>query len=85
MLSPSAVAAEAARQLFALTGREVEGMTGLERTDDGWRVEVETLELRRIPSTSDMLALYEVDMTSDGNMVGYRRARRYVRGSSRQE
>jgi hypothetical protein len=84
-LSPQAVAAEAARQLFALTGREVEGMTGLARTEDGWRVEVETVELRRIPSTSDMLALYEVDMNSDGDLVGYRRARRYVRGSSRQE
>ena len=84
-MSPSAIATEAARQLYDLTGREIEGVTGLRRTDDGWSVEVETVELRRIPDTSDMLALYEVDVSNGGDMMGYRRARRYVRGSSRQE
>lgn len=83
--SATAIAAEAARQLLELTGREAEGVTGLERTDDGWRVEVEVVEVRRIPDTTDVLALYEVTVDEDGDLEGYRRIRRYGRGTPRQE
>ena len=78
-------AAEAARQLLQLTGKAAEGVTGFERTDDGWRVEVEVVEVRRIPDTSDVLALYELDVDEDGELEGYRRLRRYSRGSTGQE
>ena len=77
----SAIAGEAAKQLVELTGRDVEGVTGLSRTDDGWTVEVEVLEVRRIPETTDLLALYEVTVDEDGDLEGYRRLRRYVRGT----
>ena len=76
-----AVAAEAARQLLELTGREVEGVTGLERSEDGWTIQVEVVEMRRIPDTTDVLALYELDVDEDGDLDGYRRLRRYVRGT----
>jgi hypothetical protein len=76
----SQAASSAARQLLELTGREAEGVTGLERTDDGWTVKVEVVEVRRIPDTTDVLALYEVDVDSDGDMLGYHRVRRYTRG-----
>ena len=74
------VAAEAARQLLELTGKSAEGVTGLERTDDGWKVQVEVVEVRRIPDTTDVLALYEVTVSPDGELEGYRRLRRYTRG-----
>ena len=74
------IAARAAEQLLELTGREAEGVTGLERTDDGWMVEVEVVEVRRIPDTTDVLALYELTVDSDGDLEGYRRLRRYGRG-----
>ncbi len=80
-----AVAAGAAQQLLELTGREAEGVTGLERTDDGWRVEVEVVEVRRIPDTTDVLALYEVTLDDEGELEGYRRLRRYGRGTPGQE
>jgi hypothetical protein len=76
---------EAAQQLLELTGREAEGVTGLERTDDGWRVEVEVVEVRRIPDTTDVLALYEITVDEDGDLEGYRRLRRYTRGAAGQE
>lgn len=79
-LSASQIASAAARQLLELTGREAEGVTGLERTEDGWRVRVEVLEMRRIPETTDVLALYEVEVDDDGDMTGYQRVRRYGRG-----
>jgi Gas vesicle synthesis protein GvpO len=80
-----AIAGEAARQLVELTGRDVEGVTGLSRTDDGWSVEVEVLEVRRIPETTDVLALYEITVDEDGDLEGYRRLRRYVRGTPGEE
>jgi hypothetical protein len=76
------LARAAAQQLGELTGREAEGVTGLERTDDGWKAQVEVLELRRIPETTDVLALYEVDLDSEGDVEGYRRLHRYTRGES---
>ena len=78
--SATQVAAEAARQLLELTGKAAEGVTGLERTDDGWKVQVEVVEVRRIPDTTDVLALYEVTVDSEGELEGYRRLRRYTRG-----
>ena len=76
------IAAEASRQLAELTGKEVEGVTGLHRSDDGWQVEVEVLELRRVPGTTDVLATYEVDVDESGDLQGYRRSHRYVRGQT---
>lgn len=68
-----------------LIGKEIEGVTGLERTDDGWLVEVDVLELRRVPATTDVLATYEVAIGTNGSLQGYRRIRRYVRGETGQE
>ena len=64
-----------------LTDGELVGITSAEPSDEGgWVVEVETVEDRRIPSSADMLALYEVELGSDGEMLAYRRIRRYMRG-----
>jgi gas vesicle protein GvpO len=51
-------------------------------TDDGWLVEVEMIEDRRIPSSSDVLALYEVELDLDGELLAYHRVRRYLRGQT---
>lgn len=79
------VAALACRQLADLTGRELEGVVGLERTDDGWVVDVEVLELRRVPNTTDVLAVYEVALDADGDLDSYRRLHRYERGKVRED
>ena len=81
-VSAADVALSAAAQLLELTGRGAEGVTGVEKTEDGWRVQVEVVELRRIPETTDLLATYEVTMSDSGTMSGYRRLRRYSRGST---
>ena len=77
----SQVAAHAALELLELTGRQAEGVTGLQKTDDGWTVQVEVVEVHRIPDTTDVLALYEVETDNQGSMLGYRRLRRYARGT----
>ena len=74
------LARQGARQLQQLTGNEVEGITGMRRTEEGWRVQVDVLELRRVPNTTDVLATYDVDLHSDGELIGYHRRHRFVRG-----
>ena len=70
----------AGSQLSELTGLRAETVTRLERTDDGWLIEVEVLELARVPDTVSLMASYEVITDRDGQLTGYRRTRRYERG-----
>lgn len=78
-------AAETAREYIAeLNGLDPTAMTSVELTDeDGWVVEFEVVEDRRIPSSSDVLALYEVELDADGELLGMRRTQRYLRGQTR--
>jgi Gas vesicle synthesis protein GvpO len=68
------------REIAELTGKEPEGVTGVERSEDGWLVGVEVVEDRRVPSAADILATYEIQVDPDGELVSYRRLRRYPRG-----
>jgi Gas vesicle synthesis protein GvpO len=66
-----------------MTEGEPVRMTSATPTDEGgWVIEVETVEDRRIPSSADILALYEVEIDSSGEMLAYRRTRRYMRGQT---
>jgi hypothetical protein len=77
------LAAEARRQLAEITGMEAGAVTGLERADDnGWRVTVELVELSRVPSTADVLGVYEARLDAGGELLEYRRVRRYSRGQA---
>ena len=74
---------EAREQLFELIGRPVEQVLGMERNDEGeWQVLVQVVELERIPNSTDVLGAYRVTLDEDGEVVGYRRIRRYVRSQA---
>jgi hypothetical protein len=80
-LSAARAARAGLHQIAELTGKKPEGVTGVEPADDGWVVGVEVVEDRRIPSSTDILAVYEADVDSEGELASYRRIRRYSRGS----
>lgn len=69
------------RHITELTGREIEGITLVKPDGEGWLVQVEVVEDRRIPSSGDVLALYETELDAEGALLSYRRVRRYRRGS----
>jgi hypothetical protein len=52
----------------------------VQRSDEGWQVGVEVVESHRIPDTTDIMAVYEADLDTAGELVGYRRVERYARG-----
>jgi hypothetical protein len=78
---PGSKAVERAKaHLAQLTGGMAEGVSALHRTRDGWRVVLETVELQRIPHTTDIMASYAVDVDgSSGELMGYQRVARYYR------
>lgn len=78
-LNAPAAARRAIEQIAELSGRQVEGVLGVERGDDGWVVLLELLELRRVPDSTDVLASYAVAVDERGELREYRRTRRYYR------
>lgn len=79
-MNPVELAKTARRQIAELTGRPPESVLGLRKDDDGWKVTVELVELRRVPNSTDLLGCYVVTLDDDGELVGYERVRRYQRG-----
>lgn len=81
-LSAGQVAAVALAHITDLTGKDVVGATSVQPAEDGWTVEVEVVEESRIPSSADILALFETELDAEGELRSYRRLRRYARGKS---
>jgi hypothetical protein len=82
---PAAKAAEAGlRGLVDLIGKEPEGVTSVEPTEDGWLIGVEVIEDQRVPSSADVLAVYEAELDGEGDLLSYRRTSRYSRGRGEQ-
>lgn len=72
----------AMEQLARLTGRAADSVSALARTEDGWRFEVEIVELERVPQTTSILGTYQVDTDERGNVTSYQRLRRYTRSQA---
>ncbi|MFD0318718.1 gas vesicle protein GvpO [Streptomyces flavalbus] len=78
-------AERAAEGLSSLIRHRLEGVSAVRRGDeDGWIVNVDVLELARIPDTTSLLAVYEVELDASGELTQYRRIARYRRGAQDQ-
>ena len=62
-----------------LTGYDPEAVTGLEWDGELWQVTVDVLELSRVPSTTDMIGQYVVQLDEGGTLRGYKRTGRFQR------
>ena len=76
------IAQLAKEQLSAVTGLVPDEVSELGRGEDGWQVTVEMVELKRIPASSDMLGSYESIIDDSGQLVNYKRVRRYSRSDT---
>ncbi|MEU4142601.1 gas vesicle protein [Streptomyces parvulus] len=78
-------ARRAADALSELIRHRLEGVSAVCRSEDeGWIVNVDVLEVARIPDTTSLLATYEVELDPSGDLVQYRRIARYRRGAQDQ-
>jgi hypothetical protein len=70
-----------ARELLAnLTGLPVDTVSQFKRDGEAWLVEIEMIEMRRIPNSSDVLATYQILLDVEGGLLSYQRTQRYYRG-----
>ena len=69
----------AREQLEQVIGRPVHATLGFERQDEQWQLTVEVVELARIPDTTSILGCYRAVVSDDGDLLEYRRVRRYSR------
>jgi gas vesicle protein GvpO len=82
LMSAAGAARLAAGYLAELTDRVADDLVLVEPIEDGWRVGLEVVEVRRIPDTTDIMAVYEVNLDACGDLVSCRRERRYQRGQT---
>ena len=69
-------------QLQELTGYETVSVSGLAKTENGWQLAVEVVELQRVPDTASVLATYRVTTDDEGEVASYERTHRYTRGQT---
>lgn len=79
------VGARAVEELAHLLGATAERVTELRKSDQGYSATIEVVEFQRVPETTDVLADYQVDLTPEGEVLGYRRTRRYLRVEAERE
>lgn len=72
----------AREHLMGLLGREPEAVSGLSPGSNGWKVRLEAVEMPRVPSSTDVMATYEVEVDEEGELVGYHRVSRYYRNQT---
>jgi hypothetical protein len=78
----AAMIARAKQHVEAVIGSEPESVSGVERSNGNWRVNVEVVQLRRIPESTDILASYAVMLDGDGDLLSVQELRRYRRSQA---
>ena len=81
----AAVAKHAKAELESITGLDADHVSAVLRKPDGWHVTVDLVERRRIPAATDVIASYEAVLGPTGELLSYRRNRRYFRDQTVEE
>jgi hypothetical protein len=78
-LSAAQAASIAGRQLGELVRLPLDSISSVTRTETGWQVIINLVELSRIPHSTDVISSYNITLGEDGVLEGYRRVARYTR------
>lgn len=72
--------------LESIAGKQPEAVSGANRSDGGgWVVSLDVVELARVPSSTDVLATYEVALDPDGELEDLTRVRRFSRAQASED
>lgn len=78
----SRIVQRAREQLRDFRGMDAETVSSIRRTQGGWRVGLDVVEVKRVPDSTDVLGTYEVDLDDDGNLITFERVARYHRSEA---
>ena len=74
--------ASAVSEFVELNGQPADRVSGVRRTDAGWSLLVDVVDVERIPATTSVLSTYRLDADEEGRLCGYERIRRFTRAST---
>jgi len=52
--------------------KEPETVIGIEQKEGEWKVTVEALERKAVPDTQDLLGRYEIRLSKNGGLIGWK-------------
>jgi len=79
------IARLAKEQLTQLTGLTAGTVSALHREADEWHVDIDVVELQRVPDSNDVLATYKAILDDEGILQSYQRTRRFRRDQLMEE
>jgi len=68
-----AIIEQARKELSKLTGLKPSSTIGATKDEKGWHVSIEMVEKQSIPDQMDILAVYEVLLDEEGNLLSFER------------
>lgn len=68
-------------EFVELNGQPTERVSGVRKTDSGWSILVDVVDVERIPATTSVLSTFRVDADDKGHLCGYERIRRFTRAA----
>jgi hypothetical protein len=70
----------AREKLSALTGLPISSTLSIRKDEGFWNLQVEVVEKRSMPESQDILAVYEMTMDEEGNVMNFARVGMRRRG-----
>ncbi len=64
---------KAREELGKVTGLEISTTSGAVKEEKGWKISVEAIEKHSIPDQMDILAIYDVILDENGNLIEFNR------------
>lgn len=74
------LAERAKSQLVQITGLKPIAVTRVFKDECGWHINLDMLEMSRIPTATDILGDYEVLLNENGEMLNFERKETRLRG-----
>jgi hypothetical protein len=84
-MNANQVIEKARKEFIGLGKKPTEGITSLSKTQEGWAIQMESVERKAIPDTMDVLGLYELRMDEDGCLLSVDRKKLRKRGETKDE
>lgn len=67
------IAPLAGEALSKILNKKLDGVIGVSKEEEGWRVTVEVVEKETPTTISDILGIYDVRLNEAGDLIGYER------------
>ena len=65
-----------------LLKKEPESISSIEKSEKGWKVQVDVLERKAVPDKFDLLKIFEFSLDSNGKVLGFKQIKKIQRGDT---